>query len=85
MLLNGLILRIETLPSLAGHEGDFMQLGNHLILGIFILEALLKMIDVVINNLDEAKAERLVKLQGPVTPKEILTDLRDTQRALKSG
>jgi hypothetical protein len=38
---------------------------------------------VVINNLDEAKAERLAELQGPVTQKEILTDLRDTQKALK--
>jgi hypothetical protein len=38
---------------------------------------------VVINNLDEAKAERLAELQGPITQKEILTDLRDTQIALK--
>jgi voltage-gated sodium channel len=39
-------------------------------------------IAVVINNLDEAKAERLAELQGPVTQKEILTDLRETQKAL---
>ena len=54
MLLNGLILRIETSPSLAGHEWALIQLGDHLILGIFIVEALIKMIEVVINNLDEA-------------------------------
>ena len=35
------------------------------------------MIDVVTNNLDEAKAEGLVEFQGPVTQKEILTDLLD--------
>ena len=83
ILINGIILGIERSPSLVKHEGDLMQLENHLILGIFIVEALLKMIDVVINNLNEAKAERLVELQGPVISKEILTDLRETQKAIK--
>jgi len=50
-------------------------LGTFVVINLFIA--------VVINNLDEAKAERLAEFQGPVTQKEILTDLRDTQIALK--
>jgi voltage-gated sodium channel len=50
-------------------------LGTFVVINLFIA--------VVINNLDEAKAERLAELQGPVTQKEILKDLRETQKALK--
>ena len=39
---------------------------------------------VVINNLDEAKAERLRELTDPPTPDGILDELRQTQRALVS-
>jgi len=53
---------------------SFVILGTFVVINLFIA--------VVINNLDEAKAERLVELQGPVTQKEILTDLRETQKAL---
>jgi acylphosphatase len=31
----------------------------------FLVEALLKMIDGVINNLDEAKVEQLIEFEGP--------------------
>jgi voltage-gated sodium channel len=41
ILINGIILGMETSPSLVEHYGDLMHLGNHLILGIFILETLL--------------------------------------------
>ena len=54
---------------------SFVILGTFVVINLFIA--------VVINNLDEAKAERLAELQGPVTQKEILRDLRDTQKAIK--
>ncbi|MCA9474017.1 MAG: ion transporter, partial [Nitrospira sp.] len=54
---------------------SFVVLGTFVVINLFIA--------VVINNLDEAKAERLAELQGPVTQKEILQDLRETQIALK--
>ncbi len=54
---------------------SFVVLGTFVVVNLFIA--------VVINNLDEAKAERLAELQGPVTQKEILKDLRETQKALK--
>ncbi|WNM60633.1 ion transporter [Candidatus Nitrospira neomarina] len=54
---------------------SFVVLGTFVVINLFIA--------VVINNLDEAKAERLAELQGPVTQKEILNDLRETQIALK--
>ena len=37
ILINGVILGMETSPSLVEHEGDIMHLGNHLILGILLL------------------------------------------------
>ena len=54
---------------------SFVILGTFVVINLFIA--------VVINNLDEAKAERLAELQGPVTQQEILKDLRDTQKAIK--
>ncbi len=40
-------------------------------------------IAVVLNNLEEAKAERLRELEQPVSREEILRDLRSTQKALR--
>ncbi len=54
---------------------SFVVLGTFVVINLFIA--------VVINNLDEAKAERLAELQGPVTQDEILKDLRETQKALQ--
>ncbi|GJL56585.1 MAG: hypothetical protein NPIRA02_37170 [Nitrospirales bacterium] len=54
---------------------SFVVLGTFVVVNLFIA--------VVINNLDEAKAERLQELEDPVTQKEILRDLRETQKALK--
>ncbi len=53
---------------------SFVVLGTFVVINLFIA--------VVINNLDEAKAERLQELQGPVTQKEILEDLRATKKAI---
>ena len=63
------------------HSFSWMYFVSFVVLGTFVVVNLF--IAVVINNLDEAKAERLAELQGPVTQKEILRDLRDTQKALK--
>lgn len=54
---------------------SFVVLGTFVVINLFIA--------VVLNNLDEAKAERLRELQAPVTQDEILRDLRATQAALK--
>lgn len=54
---------------------SFVVLGTFVVINLFIA--------VVINNLDEAKAERLRELEAPVTRKEILRDLRSTQQALR--
>jgi voltage-gated sodium channel len=40
---NGALLGMETSPDLVRQYGEWMHLGNQLVLGIFILEALLKM------------------------------------------
>lgn len=53
---------------------SFVVLGTFVVVNLFIA--------VVINNLDEAKAERLAELTTAPTPDEILTELRATQDAL---
>jgi len=63
------------------HYLSWVYFVSFVILGTFVVVNLF--IAVVINNLDEAKAERLAELQGPVTQKEILKDLRETQKAIK--
>ncbi len=63
------------------HYLSWMYFVSFVILGTFVVINLF--IAVVINNLDEAKAERLAELQEPVTQNEILKDLRETQKALK--
>ncbi len=63
------------------HPFAWMYFVSFVVLGTFVVVNLF--IAVVINNLDEAKAERLRELEGPVTQEEILKDLRDTQKALK--
>jgi len=54
---------------------SFVVLGTFVVINLFIA--------VVINNLEEVKAERLAELQGPVTQDEILKDLRETQKTLQ--
>jgi len=53
---------------------SFVVLGTFVVINLFIA--------VVLNNLDEAKQERLAELQGPVSRDEILKELRQTQTAL---
>ncbi|MCK4587478.1 MAG: ion transporter, partial [Gammaproteobacteria bacterium] len=42
ILLNAVILGLETSPSIVAEYSDWLTLGNQLILGVFILEAILK-------------------------------------------
>ena len=44
ILLNGVFLGLGTSPVLARQYGDLLHLGNQIVLGVFIVEALLKMI-----------------------------------------
>ena len=46
ILLNGVVLGLETSPSLVAQYGEYLLLANHLILGVFVVEALLKIIAV---------------------------------------
>ncbi len=54
---------------------SFVVLGTFVVVNLFIA--------VVINNLEEAKVERLRELDLPVSREEILHDLRSTQKALR--
>ncbi len=54
---------------------SFVVLGTFVVINLFIA--------VVLNNLDEAKQEQLAALRGPVSKKEILQELRQTQEALQ--
>ncbi|MFV2057421.1 MAG: ion transporter, partial [Thiohalomonadales bacterium] len=54
---------------------SFVVVGTFVVINLFIA--------VVLNNLDEAKAERLNELQETPSGKEILRELRETQRSLQ--
>ncbi len=54
---------------------SFVVVGTFVVINLFIA--------VVINNLDEAKAERLRELEHPVSRDEVLNDLRSTRKALR--
>ncbi len=54
---------------------SFVVLGTFVVINLFIA--------VVINNLDEAKEERLRDLTSPPSRDEILRELQNTQRALQ--
>ncbi|MGD8566952.1 MAG: ion transporter [Gammaproteobacteria bacterium] len=46
ILLNGVVLGAETSPALVAQYGQYLQLANNIILGVFIIEAILKIIAV---------------------------------------
>lgn len=54
---------------------SFVIMGTFVIINLFIA--------VVLNNLDEAKTERLEQLQSPVSRDELLRELRQTQQSLE--
>ncbi len=54
---------------------SFVVVGTFVVINMFIA--------IIINNLDEAKAERLRKLQQPVSREDLLNELRSTREALR--
>lgn len=53
---------------------SFVVMGTFVVINMFIA--------IIINNLDEAKAERLRELETPVSQEELLREIRATQAAL---
>jgi voltage-gated sodium channel len=62
------------------HPWMWMYFVSFVVIGTFVVINLF--IAVVLNNLEEAKQERLEELQKPPSKDEILKELRDTQQAL---
>ena len=54
---------------------SFVVMGTFVVINLFIA--------IIINNLDEAKKERLRDLEGPVSREELLREIRATQSALQ--
>jgi len=54
---------------------SFVVVGTFVIINLFIA--------IIINNLDEAKLERLREIETPVSREELLRELRGTQEALQ--
>ena len=67
--------------AMAVHPWAWVYFVSFVVMGTFVVVNLF--IAVVLNNLDEAKTERLRELQTPPTPEEILAELRSTQDALQ--
>ena len=62
------------------HSWAWVYFVSYVVVGTFVVINLF--IAIIINNLDEAKAERLRELQPPVSREELLQELRTTQDAL---
>ncbi len=54
---------------------SFVVVGTFVVVNLFIA--------IVLNNLDEAKAEKLRQLQSPPTAQQMMKELQDTQMALQ--
>jgi len=65
---------METLPWAWAYFVSFVVIGTFVIINLFIA--------VVLNNLEEAKAERLEELRQPVSRDELLKELASTQQAI---
>ena len=63
------------------HSLAWMYFVSFVVLGTFVVINLF--IAIIINNLDEAKIERLRELEGPVSREELLREIRATQAALQ--
>ena len=63
------------------HSMAWMYFVSFVVLGTFVVINLF--IAIIINNLDEAKVERLREMQGPVSRDELLREIRATQAALQ--
>jgi voltage-gated sodium channel len=54
---------------------SFVVVGTFVVINMFVA--------IIINNLDEAKRERLEELQSPPTSEQLLREIRTTQEALR--
>ncbi len=63
------------------HDWAWLYFVTYVVIATFVVINLF--IAIIINNLDEAKAERLQELQEPASREEILRELRSTQEALQ--
>ena len=63
------------------HDWAWIYFVTYVVIATFVVINLF--IAIIINNLDEAKAERLQELQEPASREEILRELRSTQEALQ--
>ena len=63
------------------HDWAWVYFVTYVVIATFVVINLF--IAIIINNLDEAKLERLQELQEPATQEEILRELRSTQEALQ--
>ena len=63
------------------HDWAWVYFVTYIVIATFVVINLF--IAIIINNLDEAKLERLQELQEPATQEEILRELRSTQEALQ--
>jgi len=67
--------------ALQQYQWAWLYFFSFIFMGTFVIINLL--IAVVINNLEQVKAERLEALRQPVSRDELLKELPDTQQALK--
>ena len=63
------------------HSWAWIYFVSFVIAGTFVVINLF--IAIIINNLDDAKAERLKELQPPVSREELMRELRSTRNALQ--
>lgn len=76
--LEGWTIVMETAMEL--HSWSWLYFVSYVVAGTFVVINLF--IAIIINNLDEAKAERLRELEPPVSREDLLRELRTTQDAL---
>jgi voltage-gated sodium channel len=67
--------------AMAGYPWAWVYFVSFVVVGTFVVVNLF--IAVVLNNLDEAKTERLREIEAPPGREEILQELRTTQEALQ--
>ena len=63
------------------HPWSWIYFVTYVVVATFVVINLF--VAIIINNLDEAKAERLRELEPPVSREELLRELRSTQDALR--
>ena len=81
ILLNGVVIGAETSSTAVAWASDWMNFFvSFVIVGTFVVVNLF--IAVVVNNLDEAKQERLDQLAEPTSRDQLRQELRDVRESL---